>query len=558
MSSARPAESTTDRPSTHDPLTRRTLLRSAAFAAVPAALAACGSGSDGAASSSTSTSAGSSAPVRGGMAPGTAAAPLPELAPPPVVSSESGVLRTTLTAQRAKVDIGAPALVDTMTYDGALPGPTWELRPGDRIELDLVNDLPALDHPRHSDDINRPHEWTHTNIHTHGLHVSPEGNSDNVFLSVEPEGGTQRYEIDLPEDHAAGLFWYHPHKHGGVAAQVRAGMGGLIVVRGDVDEVPEVAAAAEKIMVIQALELDKDFTLLDPIPDPAEAEAFVPRDQILYPINGTLHPKVTMYPGEVQRWRILNGAQGKFMSLRLAGHDLHAIAWDGLTLDEPEVLGDALVSGGNRLDVLVKAGEVGTYDLVLTPGSSQHPEIPGSPHPTTPPANVSKELVARPILTVEVVGEGPEMALPSTLPAYDPPIAPIVRRRIVEYTVQRPDDTGFDDFGIDGQPFDPDRPPYVAKLGTAEEWTVVNAHDRKLPQHAHVFHIHVNPFKVTKINGEPVEKPFWRDTYVLNGSDDDSFTMETNFEDFTGQFVQHCHVLSHEDLGMMEKVEVQP
>jgi len=73
-----------------------------------------------------------------------------------------------------------------------------------------------------------------------------------------------------------------------------------------------------------------------------------------------------------------------------------------------------------------------------------------------------------------------------------------------------------------------------------------------------VFHIHVNPFKVTKINGEPVEKPFWRDTYVLNGSDDDSFTMETNFEDFTGQFVQHCHVLSHEDLGMMEKVEVQP
>ena len=558
MSSARPAESATERPSTDDPLTRRTLLRAAALAAVPAALAACGSGSDGAASSSTSTSAGSSAPVRGGIAPGTAATPLPELAPPPVVSSESGVLRTTLTARRAKVDIGAPALVDTMTYDGGLPGPTWELRPGDRIELDLVNDLPALDHPRHSDDINRPHEWTHTNIHTHGLHVSPEGNSDNVFLSVEPDGGTQRYEIDLPEDHAAGLFWYHPHKHGGVAAQVRAGMGGLIVVRGAIDEVPEVAAAAEKIMVIQALELDKDFTLLDPIPDPAEAEAFVPRDQIIYPINGVLHPKITMHPGEVQRWRILNGAQGKFMSLRLADHELHAIAWDGLTLGEPEALGDALVSGGNRLDVLVKAGEVGTYDLVLTPGSSQHPEIPGSPHPTTPPANVSKELVARTILTVEVIGEGPEMALPTSLPAYDPPIAPIARRRTVEYTVQRPDDTGFDDFGIDGKAFDPDRPPYVAKLGTAEEWTIVNAHDRKLPQHAHVFHIHVNPFKVTKINGVPVDKPFWRDTYVLNGSDDDSFTMETNFEDFTGQFVQHCHVLSHEDLGMMEKVEVQP
>ena len=543
-------------------LTRRSLLRTtagtAALAAVaPATLAACGSGSEGTAST-TSASTSSSTPLVGAAGAGTAGSTAPELAPPPVVSSKDGVLRTTLTAQRAKVDIGAPALVDTMTYDGALPGPTWELRPGDRIELDLVNDLPALDHPRHSDDMNRPHEWTHTNIHTHGLHVSPEGNSDNVFLSVEPEGGTQRYEIDLPDDHPAGLFWYHPHKHGGVAAQVRAGMGGLIVVRGDLDEVPEVAAAAEKIMVIQALELDSNFTLLDPIPDPAEAEAFVPRDQIIYPINGVLNPKVTMYPGEVQRWRILNGAQGKFMSLRLQDHDLHAIAWDGLTLDEPEVLGDALVSGGNRLDVLVQAGEVGTYDLVLTPGSSQHPEIPGSPHPTTPPADVSKELVARTILTVEVVGEGPAMSLPTRLPAYDPPIHPIARRRTVEYTVQRPDDTGFDDFGIDGQAFDPDRAPYAAKLGTAEEWTVVNAHDRKLPQHAHVFHIHVNPFKVTKINGVPVEKPFWRDTYVLNGSDDDSFTMETNFDDFTGQFVQHCHVLSHEDLGMMEKVEVQP
>ena len=94
------------------------------------------------------------------------------------------------------------------------------------------------------------------------------------------------------------------------------------------------------------------------------------------------------------------------------------------------------------------------------------------------------------------------------------------------------------------------------KLGTAEEWTLFNGVDNKLPEHAHVFHIHVNAFKVTKINGQPLEKPRWRDTFVLTGQSGDSITLEMNFDDFTGKFVNHCHVLSHEDLGMMEAVEV--
>jgi FtsP/CotA-like multicopper oxidase with cupredoxin domain len=148
------------------------------------------------------------------------------------------------------------------------------------------------------------------------------------------------------------------------------------------------------------------------------------------------------------------------------------------------------------------------------------------------------------------------MALPAALPAFDPPILPIARQRTVAYTVERTDEDEFVDFGIDGQPFDPDRPPYQARLGTAEEWTVVNGADPKLAAHAHVFHIHVNPFKVTRINGQPLERPLWRDTFVLGGATGDSFTFETNFVDFPGRFVEHCHVLSHEDLGMMEAIEV--
>jgi FtsP/CotA-like multicopper oxidase with cupredoxin domain len=184
-----------------------------------------------------------------------------------------------------------------------------------------------------------------------------------------------------------------------------------------------------------------------------------------------------------------------------------------------------------------------------TPDASTHETAPGMLQP-------SKELATRSIMTVEVVGEGPEMALPDQLPAWNPPMRPIARRRQVAYTVTRDPDDEFVDFGIDGLPFDPDRPPYQAKLGTAEEWTVINGVDHKLADHAHVFHVHVNPFKITAINGRTLDTPLWRDTFVLTGKTGDSITFETKLEDFTGTFVEHCHVLTHEDLGMMESIEV--
>jgi FtsP/CotA-like multicopper oxidase with cupredoxin domain len=96
------------------------------------------------------------------------------------------------------------------------------------------------------------------------------------------------------------------------------------------------------------------------------------------------------------------------------------------------------------------------------------------------------------------------------------------------------------------------------RIGTAEEWTLANAHDHKLPRHAHGLHIHTNPIKITAINGTPLARPLWRDTYELQGADGNSLTFVSNFVDYPGKFVEHCHVLSHEDLGMMESLEVIP
>jgi FtsP/CotA-like multicopper oxidase with cupredoxin domain len=222
--------------------------------------------------------------------PGAVAARRNELRPPRTLTSRTGKLHVRLTCTPAVVHMGAPQPVRTYTYDGVVPGHTWEVDAGDTLVVDLVNRLPPLPGD-HDMTMVRPHEWTTTNLHTHGLHVSPRGTGDNVFLSIPP-GERQRYEIPIPGDHPAGLFWYHPHRHGAVTQQVRAGMAGMIIVRGDLDAVPEVRAARERIMVLQAIELGRDYALMDPIPDPAKQQAFFPRENVLYTVNGKLKPKI--------------------------------------------------------------------------------------------------------------------------------------------------------------------------------------------------------------------------------------------------------------------------
>jgi FtsP/CotA-like multicopper oxidase with cupredoxin domain len=132
---------------------------------------------------------------------------------PKDVWSKDGILRTTLVAayHMGKVD-GQP--VTAMLYNGSLPGPTLHVYPGDRIELNLINNLNET-----------------TNLHFHGFHVSPANNSDNIFLEVAP-GKTQHYTVDIPKDHPLGTDWYHSHLHELSYGQVAAGLSGLIIVEG--------------------------------------------------------------------------------------------------------------------------------------------------------------------------------------------------------------------------------------------------------------------------------------------------------------------------------------
>lgn len=237
---------------------------------------------------------------------------------PKVKASEGGRLTGVVTAKRSQIDIGIGHDYSTYTFDGVIPGATWEVHPGDTIGVTLRNAMPVLseDDQARSDghghgqmdtgstgdfvNMTRPHDWTHTNLHTHGLHVSPEdtevGAGDNPFVTIVP-GAEQRYEIPIPSDHTGGLFWYHPHRHGAVAYQVQGGMAGALIVRGEIDRVPEIAAATEQVMVFQALEMMDDFEIPAPEPNATLQEAFFPRDRIVWTLNGQNTPVITMRRG---------------------------------------------------------------------------------------------------------------------------------------------------------------------------------------------------------------------------------------------------------------------
>jgi FtsP/CotA-like multicopper oxidase with cupredoxin domain len=149
------------------------------------------------------------------------------------------------------------------------------------------------------------------------------------------------------------------------------------------------------------------------------------------------------------------------------------------------------------------------------------------------------------------------MALPAGLPAA--PLASIeageiTGARTVTFSASEPENppaANYQEFAflIDGRRFDLNRVDQRIRLGAVEEWTVVNDHDND-----HVFHIHTNPFQVTALNGAPLTAPVWRDTVIVprNGS----LTFRSRFLDFTGKTVLHCHMMNHEELGMMQLIEI--
>ena len=294
------------------------------------------------------------------------------LVEPEVRASRDGVLDTTLEASVMQVPVaGGRAIM--RVYEGSLPGPTLRIRPGDTLRVNLVNKLDALPEglPAKNPFMCAPlagHASTEhastcdTNLHTHGFHVSPSDNSDNIFLRVAA-GESFQYEYQIPPDHPSGVYHYHPHLHGAAHNQVFGGMVGGIIIEGELDRLPGIDGVPERMLILQTTQLTPDGGSV--IDQGAAAES-----TYLRLVNGQLNPTMTIQPGETQRWRVQNLTASTTFRLRLDGHQLHQIAKDGNTLNETWTRDEIVLLSGERVEVLVQGGPAGTYELRTLPFST--------------------------------------------------------------------------------------------------------------------------------------------------------------------------------------------
>lgn len=442
---------------------------------------------------------------------------------PEAVYSRDGLLQLDLVAQPATVKL-ANHSARLITYNGQVPGPRLEARAGDRVQIRFTN---ALAEP--------------TNLHFHGLHVPPTGLADDPFRQVNP-GETANYEFEIPAGHPGGLFWYHPHYHGLVAQQVFGGLAGLLVVRGQVDEIPAIQAAQEAFWVLQDFDLTRRGQVREPLP----AFRMWGRQGDLITVNGQVASTLSVPQGRLLRLRLLNASTSRIYSLRLKDHPWFLAATDGMALGAPVEQQEVLLVPGQRRDLLVAgSGVAGTYDLL---------SLPYDRGITAMMAGMDSEMGLSPEITEPVVlgqitlpAEASPIALPATLLPVEPlPEPVIVREFVLDHGI---DPTTRQPFLINGRAFDHQRVDTQVKLGSVEDWVIINKAGMD-----HPFHLHTNAFQVVSRNGQPEPLSAWQD--VVNVPPYETVRIRIPFRDFAGKTVYHCHILDHEDQGMMGIVEM--
>ena len=495
---------------------------------------------------------------------------------PPEIRSVNGILDTELDITYAKNKMynlkdKKNITVNLRSYNGQLVGPTLRINQGDLLRVKLNNNLPPLRDTgecdpfkghMHStgDDCDQldPLQFNTTNLHTHGLHVSPKDSSDNVLLAIEPGCDFQNH-IDVPGDHPAGTFWYHAHVHGSTAIQVSSGMGGALLIDGGLDEVPEIAAAEEKVFVLQQVPYLKtgeengetiygveDF---EAVFGPGAWQAGVDNYGWRTTVNGQTYPVISMKSGEVQRWRFVHAGVRETLNLQLQNHSFNEIAMDGIALGRIDVKQGLELEPGYRSDVLIKANTVTENDTLFLIDDA-----------TDATRSLNLQIEDPKIIAVVVVtSEVDDMPLPpsSSLAQYAP-FETITQAEVEPYPVQ---DVTFNIntsvspicFEVNGKPFSMDNPPRLLTLGTANEW-VLGSDLANHPYHIHVNHFEV--FKVVHTNGDSTvyNPPIWKDTYFVKQGE--QVHIRSRYKDFDGEFVLHCHILDHEDQGMMELVKI--
>ena len=438
-------------------------------------------------------------------------------------TSANGLVSATIETSQGWVAIAGRAAY-LCSFNGRVPGPMLEVRSGDTLRLNLINKLPEA-----------------TNLHYHGMHVSPSGNADNIFLHIA-SGASHQYEFTIPADHPAGLFWYHPHLHGLVAKQVSRGLAAPLVVRGPLDQVPEIAAAKEEFLVLQDFSLDTRGQVIEP----SMSEQMHGREGSLATTSGKVNPTYTIQKYGLLRLRILNASVARYYLLRLEEHPLYVVGTDGGAVPAPQAMDQLLLAPGQRADILIRGKyDSGSYRLLNLPYDRGSMEMMGGG--MMGGARMGEGPQARQILaTVTYQGRSPRAwNIPSRLVEV-PELPPtnIVRRFKLSQGMAM---TSGMSFLINGKQFDANRVDSGVRLNTVEEWEYENTTGMD-----HPMHLHINPFQVIGPDGKAERA--WRD--IINVRRGSIARFRVQYRSYPGKTVQHCHILDHEDRGMMATVEI--
>ncbi|HTS38638.1 MAG TPA: multicopper oxidase domain-containing protein [Candidatus Solibacter sp.] len=524
---------------------------------------------------------------------------------PADLHSKDGALRVEF-SYRKFVDAQGLTRYCYIDKDGR-QSPTLRVRPGDQVTMTLRNELPLDDHA-HA--MGHSHASDHavgdcsggamsassTNLHFHGLSIPPVCHQDETLKTlIQPGGEPFEYSFKIPADQPPGLYWYHPHVHGFNKAQILGGASGALIVEGIEAANREVSGLPERVIVI------RDQELLHPDAAPEQTDS-MPPPQVLRDAEGDIlnsgtgggkpakdlsinfvpvpYPKyepavIRMKPQERQLWRVLNASSITYLDLQLLFNDrpqlMGVVAMDGVPVNfngngAQSVVwkGHLLIPPAGRVEFIAKGPKPGMRASLVTRTVDSGPM--GENDPTRPLAT---------IVAAEDAAEPQSQLASSPAQLTTQRIAPLgeatpahTRKLYFSETPQDPKDPNSPTtfyLTVDGNTpavFDPNAPApnIVARQGDVEDWIIENR-----TKELHDFHIHQTHFQLLQWNGVPVDEPYLRDTVNVAYWDGTSpvypsvkIRVDFRNPEIVGTFLYHCHLLEHEDGGMMGTIRVDP
>jgi FtsP/CotA-like multicopper oxidase with cupredoxin domain len=524
---------------------------------------------------------------------------------PREIRSQSRVLRVALSLRSSAGD-GAIryCYVDA---DGN-QSPTLRLNPGDLLILTLKNEIKGSGVTKapapagHTGCASWDMQADSTNLHFHGLMIPPVCHQDNVIsTNIAPQSPAFEYRVRIPRTQPPGLYWYHPHPHGHSEEQVLGGASGALIVEGIEHFNGLVAGLPERLLVIRdQTRMNRKVSAAGPEPPARDLSVnFVPVPYPNYPLA-----IIKTKPSRRELWRVLNASADTLLDLHLLtnGHwqSMGLVALDGMPLgyeieakeqslsNRVQLVQHISLPPGGRAEFLVDTPPRGGEAQLLTSGVDTAPPQPdedgpgfvapvgGKPMPPddddyTPPRWLVKIVPAEDAPeTDSVVPKGSPL---STKSHFESRLLPTllgvhpVRERTLYFSERVTDPKNprtstifyVTEEGREPSPYDPAAPPNITvHRGDVEDWLIENR-----SQEAHTFHIHQTHFLVLERDGSQVSENYLRDDISLPYWDGvsphyPSVRLRMDFRNpaIVGTFPYHCHILQHEDGGMMGKIQV--